>query len=56
MKMLEEAEKLPQVYDGDCPKLTSEQLAQFRPVNFATMEERAKAMRTGAAQPAMAGR
>jgi hypothetical protein len=35
----------PYVYDPDCPLLTPEQLAQFRPVNFATMEERARAMR-----------
>jgi len=27
------------------PLLTPEQLAEFRPVNFATMEERAQAMR-----------
>jgi hypothetical protein len=33
LAMLEEAEHLPQVYDEDCPKLTPEQLAQFRPVN-----------------------
>jgi hypothetical protein len=33
LAMLEEAELLPQVYDEDCPKLTPEQLAQFRPVN-----------------------
>ncbi|GHV25746.1 hypothetical protein AGMMS4952_04310 [Spirochaetia bacterium] len=46
--MLEEAEKLPQVYDEDCPKLTPEQLAEFRPVNYATMEERLKAMRRAA--------
>ena len=31
--MIEEAEKLPQVYDEDCPKLTPEQLAEFRPVH-----------------------
>jgi uncharacterized protein (DUF4415 family) len=30
--MLEEAQKLPQVFDDDCPKLNTEQLAQFRPV------------------------
>jgi hypothetical protein len=45
MKMLEEAEGLPQVYDDDCPKLTPEQLSQFRPVNYGSMEERAEAMR-----------
>jgi hypothetical protein len=43
--MLEEAEKLPQVYYDDCPKLTPEQLAQFQPVNYRTMEERAEVMR-----------
>jgi len=43
--MLEEAEKLPIEYDEDCPKLTPEQLAQFRPVNYVSMEERAQAMR-----------
>ena len=42
--MLEEAEKLPQVYDEDCPKLTPEQLAEFRPVYYANMDERAKSM------------
>jgi uncharacterized protein (DUF4415 family) len=30
--MLEEAEKIPQVFDEDCPKLTAAQLEQFRPV------------------------
>jgi hypothetical protein len=44
MAMLEEAEKFPQVYDNDCPKLTPEQRAQFKPVHYATMEERAQAM------------
>ena len=43
--MLEEAEKLPIKYDEDCPKLTEEELAGFKPVNFATMEERAQAMK-----------
>ncbi|GHV16081.1 hypothetical protein FACS189493_1240 [Spirochaetia bacterium] len=43
--MLEEAEKRPQVYDDDCPKLTPEQLAEFHPVHFDSMEERARAMR-----------
>jgi hypothetical protein len=45
MAMLEEAEKFPQVYDDDCPKMTAEQLAQFKPVHYATMEERSRAMR-----------
>jgi len=41
----ETASRRPYVYDPDCPLLTPEQLAEFRPVNFATMEERAQAMR-----------
>ena len=41
---IEAAAKRPYVYDPDCPLLTPEQLSEFRPVNFATMEERAKAM------------
>lgn len=43
--MLDEAEKYPIEYDEDSPKLTPKQLAEFRPVNYASMEERAKAMR-----------
>jgi hypothetical protein len=42
---IEEASKRPYVYDPDCPLLTPEQLAEFRPVNYATIEERAQAMR-----------
>jgi hypothetical protein len=45
LAMLEEAEKHPIKYDEDCPKLTEEELAEFKPVNFATMEERAEAMK-----------
>ena len=44
-KRIEEAARRPYVYDPDCPLLTEEQLAEFRPVNFATMEERAQAMK-----------
>jgi len=44
-RRIEEASKRPYVYDPDCPLLTPEQLAEFRPVNYATMEERARAMR-----------
>ena len=44
-RRIEAASKRPYVYDPDCPLLTPEQLAEFRPVNFATMEERAQAMR-----------
>ena len=43
--MLEEAEKYPIEYDEDSPKLTPEQLAQFKPVHYATMEERTQAMK-----------
>jgi len=42
---LQEAAGRPYVYDPDCPLLTEEQLAQFKPVNFAAMEERAEAMK-----------
>jgi hypothetical protein len=45
MAMLEEAEKYPLEYDEDSPKLTPEQLDQFRPVHYDTMEERMQAMR-----------
>jgi hypothetical protein len=41
---IEAASKRPYIYDPDCPLLTPEQLAEFRPVNYATMEEREKAM------------
>ena len=44
-KRIEAAAKHPYTYDPDCPLLTPEQLAEFRPVHFATMEERAQAMR-----------
>ena len=46
MAMLDAAEKRPIVYDEDCPKLTPEQLAQFKPVYYSSMEEREQAMRT----------
>ena len=38
--------------DPDSPLLTEEQLSEFRPVNFISMEERAKAMRKE--EPALA--
>ena len=41
---IEETAKRPYVYDPDCPLLTEKQLAEFRPVNFDTMEERAAYM------------
>jgi hypothetical protein len=42
---IEAASKRPYVYDPDCSLLTLEQLAEFRPVNYTIMEERALAMR-----------
>jgi len=44
-RRIEAASKRSYVYDPDCPLLTLEQLAEFRPVNYATMEERTKAMK-----------
>ena len=41
---VKEAAKRPYTYDPDCPLLTEKQLTEFRPVHFATMEERARAM------------
>ncbi|GMO45247.1 MAG: hypothetical protein Pg6C_07250 [Treponemataceae bacterium] len=53
---IREAAKRPYVYDPDCPLLTEEQLAEFRPVNFATNEERLEAMRRmGIAAPRFSG-
>ena len=55
LAMLGEAEKYPLGYDEDSPKLTPEQLAQFKPVHYATMEERAQVIRRNkAAQKAPA--
>jgi hypothetical protein len=55
-RRIEAASKRPYVYDPDCPLLTPEQLAEFRPVNFATMEERAQAMReVGILNPEIVG-
>jgi len=42
---IQEAKNRPFVYDPDCPLLTEKQLSEFSPVNFATMEERAEAMK-----------
>jgi len=44
-RRIEAASERSYVYDPDCPLLTPEQLAEFRPVNYATMEERTKAMK-----------
>jgi hypothetical protein len=43
---LREAARHPIVYDEDCPRLTDAQLAEFRPVNGMTWEERALSMRS----------
>ena len=45
---IEAAAKRPYTYDPDCPLMTEKQLSEFRPVNFDSMEERAKAMKQGA--------
>ena len=53
-RRIEEASKRPYVYDPDCPLLSPEQLAEFRPVNYSTMEERVQAMReAGVLKPEM---
>jgi hypothetical protein len=41
---LEAARKLPFVYDPECPPLTEEELAEFRPANGMTWAERARHM------------
>ncbi|MCL2766041.1 MAG: hypothetical protein FWD40_12325 [Treponema sp.] len=43
------AAQRPYSYDPDCPLLTEKQLSEFCPVNFDSMEERAQAMKQGAA-------
>jgi hypothetical protein len=53
LAVLEESEKYPLEYDEDSPKLTSEQLTQFKPVHFDTMEERAQAMKQEASSLAV---
>jgi hypothetical protein len=50
-RRLEEAAKFPAVYDKDCPELTDEQLAEFRPANGMTGEEREQALRGKEAVP-----
>ena len=41
---IDEAAKHPINYTKDCPQLTDEQLAEFRPANGMSWEERARAM------------
>jgi len=43
-KRIQEAARRPYVYDPDSPLLSEKQLSEFRPVNFDSMEERARAM------------
>ena len=43
--MLKGAEKYSPVYDENSPKLTPEQLSQFKPVHYETMEDRKYAMK-----------
>ena len=42
---IEAAAKRPYTYDPDCPLMTEKQLSEFRPVSFATMEERTEQMK-----------
>jgi nucleoside phosphorylase len=42
---IDAAAKRKPIYDPECPPLTDEQLAEFRPVNGMTMEERYQEMR-----------
>jgi hypothetical protein len=44
LEEIREAQKRPIVFDKDCPELTDEQLAEFKPANFETWEERNTAM------------
>jgi len=41
---IEAAAKRPYTYDPDSPLLTEKQLSEFHPVNFDSMEERARNM------------
>ncbi|MCL2007398.1 MAG: hypothetical protein FWG77_04915 [Treponema sp.] len=51
---IREAAKRPYTYDPDSPLLTEEQLKEFKPVNFDSMEERAQAMKQCTPSPALA--
>ena len=51
---IEAAAQRPYTYDPDSPLLTEKQLSEFRPVNFASMEERAEAMKQAIKQEASA--
>ena len=42
---IKEAAMQPYNYDPDSPLLTENQLAEFKPVHFTSMEERAAAMK-----------
>jgi hypothetical protein len=45
---IDSAGKHPYEYDPDCPLVTEEQFAEFRPINGMTWEERAQLMRESA--------
>jgi hypothetical protein len=45
---IEAAAQRPYVFDPDSPLLTEQQLNEFHPVNFPTMEAREQAMRNTA--------
>ena len=51
---IQAAAKQPYVYDPDSPLLTEEQLKEFRPVNFDSMEERAEAMKAASVKEQVA--
>jgi hypothetical protein len=45
IERIREASKYPIVYTEDCPKLTAEQLAEFRPVNGMSWEDRNRCLK-----------
>jgi hypothetical protein len=47
---IEAAAQRPYVFDPDSPLLTEQQLNEFHPVNFSTMEAREQAMRYNTAE------
>ena len=42
LRMLEEAERMPIVYDEDCPELSDDELSQFKRISEVRKEERRK--------------
>jgi hypothetical protein len=53
---IEAAARRPYTPDPNCPLLSEKQLSEFRPVNYRSMEERARAMRTAGGIPATVGK